>query len=296
MLLIMVSKPDVSIDASVTIMKAIQAISLLFIVFLSVPAEAIVPAGYLGQPKSVDNYTIASLDKMIAAGGASRSERVERFVQRALAYSKLLHFHKALDDLNQALRLDPAHVKAHYLRAIVYARLGQSALAQADFDRALRLNPKFLPALLQSGHLYFLNGDYESAQKQFTHYLKEKPGDLYRALWIYLCEQYMHRNSSVLRFYTEHQDLNAWPGAIVKLYLGDVDLKDVVDALKKNLKSWSANSRCEAYFYLAQYHYLHGEYQQSLAYFEEAIKTRQYDLIEYEFALVYVDNMRKKKP
>jgi len=255
---------------------------------------AIVPARYLGQPKSVDNYTIASLNKMIATGGVSRSEKVERFIQRSLAYSKILHFNEALSDLNQALRLDPAHVEGHYLRAVVYARMERSALAQADFERALRLNPKYLPAILQRGHLYFLNGNYEAAQKEFTLYLKEKPNDLYRALWIYLCEKYMRRDGTVLRFYTENQDLNAWPGAMVKLYLGDIDLKDLVDALKKSLKSWRASNRCEAYYYLGQYHYLLGEYQQALAYFQQAVKTRQHDLIEYEFSLVFVDKMTGK--
>ena len=275
-------------------MKAIQATLLLCLSICSLNAVAIVPARYLGEPKSVDNFTIASLNKMISAGGASLSERVERYVQRALAYTRILHFDEALRDLNQALRLDPAHVKAHYFRAIVYARMEQSALAQADFEKALRLNPGFLPAILQRGYLYFLNGHYESAQKEFTSYLKQKPGDLYRVIWIYLCEKYLSRNDTVIRLYTQNQDLNAWPGAIVKLYLGDVDLKDVVDALRQSLKTWSAENRCEAYFYLGQYHYLRGEYQQALAYFQQAVKTRQHELIEYEFSLVYVDNMTRK--
>lgn len=273
----------------------IRLIALLLTSSVSISALAIVPASFLGQPKSLDNYTLASLNKMVAAGGASRTEKVERLVQRSLAYSNLLRFHEALDDLNQAVRQDPAHVKAHYLRGVVYARLGQSAQAHADFDRALRLDPKYLPAILQSGYLYFLNGNYESAQKQFTHFLKEKPGDLYRALWIYLCEQYLHRDGNSLRFYTQDSDLNPWPGAMVKLYLGDVGLIDLVDALKKTLKSWKPENRCEAYFYLGQYHYLHGEFSQALAYFEEAVKTRQSELIEYEFSLVYIDSIKKNR-
>jgi len=274
-----------------SIMKSIQLSLLLFCTILYANAYAIVPGRYLGPPKSVDNYTIASLNKLISAGGASHAERVERYVKRALAYAKLYHFKEALDDLNEALRLDPQHVEAHYLRAVMYARLEQSDLAQADFERSLRLNPNYLPSILQRGHLYFLNGHYELAQKAFTQYLKLKPNDMYRALWVYLCEQYMRRKGTVLRFYTRNQDLNAWPGAMVKLYLGDVDLKDLVDALKKSLKSWRASNRCEAYFYLAQYHYVRGEYKQALAYFQQAVKTRQYDLIEYEFSLVYVEKL-----
>lgn len=258
-------------------------------------AYAIVPARFLGQPKSIDNYTIASLNKMVRATGTSRAERVERYMQRSLAYSRIFHFNEALNDLNQALRLNPGSAKAHYLRAIVYARLEKNEQAYADFDKTLKLNPKYLSALLQRAHLYFLHGKYEAAQKDFTQYLQEKPNDLYRMLWIFLCERYQRRDGSVLGFYSNNQDLSAWPGAMVKLYRGDVDLQDLVPPLKRTLKRWNAASRCEAYFYLGQFHFIRGEMRQALAYFQEAVKTRQKALIEYEFALVYVDRLKNQK-
>lgn len=48
----------------------------------------------------------------------------------------------ALDELKQALTVDPNYVDAYNLRGLVYMRLNDAALAEDSFKRALVLNPR----------------------------------------------------------------------------------------------------------------------------------------------------------
>ena len=54
----------------------------------------------------------------------------------------------AIQHYNEALRLDPDNVDAHYNRGALLASQGKQnyAEARAEFERALQLRPDFLPA------------------------------------------------------------------------------------------------------------------------------------------------------
>ena len=52
----------------------------------------------------------------------------------------------AIDDYDEAIRLDPQFASAYYNRGLAYQRLGQSERAIKDFNEAIRLNPQYAAA------------------------------------------------------------------------------------------------------------------------------------------------------
>ena len=61
------------------------------------------------------------------------------YTNRGNAYSKLGQHQRALQDYNDAVRLDPQSAFSHANRALSYTVLGKDIEAQNDFDRAVEL-------------------------------------------------------------------------------------------------------------------------------------------------------------
>ncbi|MCH8199400.1 MAG: tetratricopeptide repeat protein [Chloroflexi bacterium] len=60
----------------------------------------------------------------------------DAYTNRANAHSKLGHHQWALQDYNEAIRLEPKNALAYANRALVYTDLGRDVEAQEDVDRA----------------------------------------------------------------------------------------------------------------------------------------------------------------
>ena len=60
-------------------------------------------------------------------------------VSRGNAYLGQGKFDKAISDYNEAIRLDPNHVRTYYNRGNAYVRTGERDKADADFATAKRL-------------------------------------------------------------------------------------------------------------------------------------------------------------
>ena len=71
----------------------------------------------------------------------------QAYGNRGIAYSRLQQYEKALADYNQYIRFNPNSAEAYYNRATLYDKLGDYEKAIADYDRAIRLNPNFSQAI-----------------------------------------------------------------------------------------------------------------------------------------------------
>lgn len=56
---------------------------------------------------------------------------------RSMAYLKKELYGSALEDANEALKLDPNYMKAYYRRATAYMALGKLKLALKDYDAVI---------------------------------------------------------------------------------------------------------------------------------------------------------------
>src|SRR5574341_301470 len=81
----------------------------------------------------------------------------------------------ALEDCDQALRLDSGDAKAYFNRGMVCGDLGDAAGSIADFKQAVQCDPGFIAAWFNLGFECRRTGDYAGAIRAFNHVIQEAP-------------------------------------------------------------------------------------------------------------------------
>jgi tetratricopeptide (TPR) repeat protein len=94
---------------------------------------------------------------------------------RATAYRALGDNARALDDYNEALRLDPDHINAYNGRGNVYSDMGNAARAIEDYNRALELDPGYVLAYNGRGAANDDLGEYWVAIDNYDEALRLDP-------------------------------------------------------------------------------------------------------------------------
>ena len=90
---------------------------------------------------SSDSNASVDIQKRDPSGPSDNRKRASIRLQLAVGYYQDGKFSVALDELKQALTLDPGFADAHTVLALVYTELHQDALAEQSFQRALQLEP-----------------------------------------------------------------------------------------------------------------------------------------------------------
>lgn len=106
---------------------------------------------------------ISGCSAMIDTPGLPPEQRSLAFGMRALAYSLLGIFDKALDDYGKALEIKPDFPLALNNRAWAYYKLGRASEGAADVEQALQLAPGSPYALDTRAHIRQAQGDPAAA-------------------------------------------------------------------------------------------------------------------------------------
>ncbi|WP_455375973.1 tetratricopeptide repeat protein [Kaarinaea lacus] len=263
-------------------------LSIMFCVFFLPEAVAIVPQRIVNEVYPLDD-TIASFTKVINSQRLEDSALAELYRERGVHYSNLGHFKESIEDLSNAIKLNNNYVTAYINRANAYAKLEKYNEAYQDFATAQRLSPKNKSIYILRGSLSFLLGRFNDAVADYQYYLRLVPDDMYRMMWLHLSQSYMDNSKPTdLAKYTRGLNLDVWPGALIKLYLGQVGPKDFLEAFKTNIGSMKPEFLCEGFYYLGQYLLLTGDRKLAADSFRQAVKTNARKTVEYQFALAYL--------
>ena len=204
---------------------------------------------------------------------------------RANAWAQKGEPDRAIADYDAAIKLDPKESAAYGGRAVEWAIKGDYARAIADYDAAIKLDPKSSYALLGRGRARFYSGDFLLAAFDLEQSMKAEPND-YTALWLYLArkrgsaddaEEALDRETRATR--------GGWPSPLIVLYLGRTDVSSVLAASTDRDPKRQHGQRCEANFYLAQWHLLRNERDRALALLKEAQEGCPKDFLEFEGTL-----------
>jgi Flp pilus assembly protein TadD len=97
------------------------------------------------------------------------------YYNRGNAYAEKGQYQPAIDDYNEALRLQPNFTSAYFNRGNVYKNLGQYKMAIKDYNNTIRLSPDFIVAYNFRGLDYGKLGEYELALENFNEAIRLKP-------------------------------------------------------------------------------------------------------------------------
>lgn len=96
---------------------------------------------------------------------------------RAQSNAELGNLREAIEDLSEALRLDPTDTKVLSLRAEFISESGKDDLSIKDFSQAINQNPNEWTNYQQRGNAYLKLGKYKEAMDDFTEIIKRNPKD-----------------------------------------------------------------------------------------------------------------------
>jgi tetratricopeptide (TPR) repeat protein len=97
------------------------------------------------------------------------------FILRGVEKLATGDFRGAIDDFNQAIKIDPNSASAYSIRGHTYTLQGEFKKALTDLNRAIEIDPNFDPAYNNRGFAHLQMGDLEGAIADF-----QKAADLSR--------------------------------------------------------------------------------------------------------------------
>lgn len=84
-------------------------------------------------------------------------------------------YERAIEDLNEALKLNPTNAFAHHRRGKALSQKGDKNLALEDFNEAIRLDPEYHGAYNLRGSIFYEKGNYDQALKDYTKAIEIYP-------------------------------------------------------------------------------------------------------------------------
>jgi Lipoprotein NlpI, contains TPR repeats len=107
---------------------------------------------------------VEAFTRCLESGRVSGSDKATTLKQRAIAYMHLGQHQRAIDDINQAIRIKPGDSDNFYLRGFAYRALGQYQRALEDSNQAISLEPDFAAAFANRAFVHKALGNVNQAK------------------------------------------------------------------------------------------------------------------------------------
>jgi lipoprotein NlpI len=121
------------------------------------------------------DLSISRCTAMIQSGRETQQNLAVVFSDRGIAYARKGQYDRAIEDLDQAIRLNPNYAAAFSNRGLAYVRKGQYDRAIEDLDQAIRLNPNYAAAFNNRGSAYSAEGDLDRAIADYNEAIRLDP-------------------------------------------------------------------------------------------------------------------------
>jgi tetratricopeptide (TPR) repeat protein len=124
---------------------------------------------------TVPDDRVSACSAVIDAHAETGRKLAAAYCNRGYGLTEQREFDRALADLNEAVRLDPAYACGYSNRGRVYALKRDLDRAIADYDEAIRIDPSFALAYNNRGGAWLGKGDAERAIADFNTAIKLDP-------------------------------------------------------------------------------------------------------------------------
>jgi tetratricopeptide (TPR) repeat protein len=221
------------------------------------------------------------------------------FNERGIAYKARGDFDRAIADLTEGIRLAPGNADIYYNRGNTRIEKGELAEAIADYDNAIRLGPKDIIGVTKDEAItrlatdrikasYFgaramtksFLGRFEDAATDYTRFVQLDPDNAYGMLWLYLARARSGQPNGAAELQSNASMLKPadWPFPVVELFLGRRT------AAATLATATSPDDRCEAQYYVGEWHLLRGDHSAALPALKSAAGTCPKGFNEYRLA------------
>jgi lipoprotein NlpI len=131
----------------------------------------------------------------------------------------------------------------------------------------------------------FVLGDFARAQADLATGLRLDPDSVHgRVLWYLAVSRAGGDGNQSLRRFRAANPTDAWPFPVVALLLEEISPAACLAAAEVGDPDQAQGNLCEAHFYVAQYHLLHGDEEQAAAHFEKCLAMGREEFNEYRIA------------
>ena len=128
-------------------------------------------AGDLRSP----DVPIAGCSAVIKTGEGVLRRLAIAYNNRGVAYRLTLKYDKAIEDFNEAIRLEPKYANAFNNRGVAYRNMGDLDHALGDYDQAIRIKPDYYAAVYNRGLALTDRTEYAKAISDFKIVLAADP-------------------------------------------------------------------------------------------------------------------------
>lgn len=177
----------------------------------------------------------------------------DAYVNRAVLKFSHRDFKGALADLDTAIRLNPQDVGALSNRASVNLAIEKYSDALSDFDQALTVNPGNAATYLGRGRARLFSGAVDDSIEDFKTAVRLRPSNPYPVIWLHIAR--VHKGESDREEFEANSKKikrNAWPSAMLDMYLGLLDADQVKAAAQQGISREKSKRDCEASFFLGE--------------------------------------------
>jgi tetratricopeptide (TPR) repeat protein len=214
--------------------------------------------GHKETPTSADEHFIAGFNKFAAPGDDVVASKRE-----------------AIQELTQAIKLNPQYVSAYFVRGYVYGQLQNSAQAVTDYQQAIAINPQYAPAHFSLGIIKYNQQDLNGALSHFDQAINANPK--YTAAYYNrgLVKYDLKNVAGALNDYNQALSLNPeFAEAYSNRGIVKYDLKDLAGALSDYNRAISINPKfAEAYYNRGNVRKKQNDLTGALADFNQAITS-----------------------
>jgi len=220
----------------------------------------------------------------------SDPKRPAGYLSRASVWARKGNAERALADYTAAIELEPQNAGLYVVRGDFYRTTTDYERAIKDYDRAIETRPTDITAFANRALVRFYQGDFGKAVPDFKKTSEDAP-NLYPALMQYLASvragENRERARDELAQAAAKLEGSEWPIPLVDLYLGKRSFDAALGEASK------PEERCEAQFYIGQWHLVRGNRAPALNALRTAVDTCPKDFVEYQGAVVELKRLRK---
>jgi lipoprotein NlpI len=227
---------------------------------------------------------IAFIENGSIAKATTNRLRANSYKELAKTYIFARQEAKAVETLDRAVNAFPDVGTFYALRASYYEHR-DATRASADLDKAIALDPLEVRALTQRGRLAFTNGNHAAAARDWAQAWRGNRGDLgvhpaYLPIWIYMLEARDDNAKATAGFARRVKEIDSkvWPYPVASFYLGQMSVEQLDAAAADN------DQKCEAHFYVGEWHLLKGDVASARKRFEQASAGCPPSFIERDMA------------